>query len=265
VGDDCGRVLFFTGFGAEAGDVSGDGERVEDRGRRFRGRCGPTQVFLGGKLVCSRAGRRRKTSEARLGATIRMAEDRTATANDVVKFASYVRDSISGLDYANQRYYGFGVARFATPDPYQASGGHLTPGSWKPIYYTRGDPIGRLSDPQGRETRNPDGIDGACVGYAEAVGSGSNGGGQMRGEPEAEALAADLDASGYSRRPSLPLGPEDPDASPDCLSRDEEKPECTIGFATRGVGTVWVLGFPVLFAAMRMWLFTGADWPQGYF
>jgi len=94
-----------------------------DRGRRFRGRCGRRRCFLGGSWFRSRAGRRRKTSEARLGAYYPYGEDRTATANDVVKFASYVRDSISGLDYANQRYYGSASARFATPDPYQASGG----------------------------------------------------------------------------------------------------------------------------------------------
>ena len=33
------------------------------------------------------------------------------------------QDSVTGLDYANNRYYSNAYGRFMTPDPYQASGG----------------------------------------------------------------------------------------------------------------------------------------------
>ena len=37
--------------------------------------------------------------------------------NDQVKFATYTRDSGTGLDYADQRYYASTFGRFMTPDP----------------------------------------------------------------------------------------------------------------------------------------------------
>ena len=38
-------------------------------------------------------------------------------ANDQEKFATYTRDSATGLDYASRRYYSAGLGRFGTPDP----------------------------------------------------------------------------------------------------------------------------------------------------
>ena len=38
-------------------------------------------------------------------------------SSDQEKFATYARDSATGLDYANQRYYGAGLGRFISPDP----------------------------------------------------------------------------------------------------------------------------------------------------
>ena len=46
-----------------------------------------------------------------------------------------------GLDYADQRYYGSGVGRFLTSDPYQASGGASQPGSWNRYAYVEADPV----------------------------------------------------------------------------------------------------------------------------
>ena len=57
-------------------------------------------------------------------------EKPSATAHDREKFATYLRDPESGLDYANQRYYSPGNGKFLTPDPYQASAGPEGPGSW---------------------------------------------------------------------------------------------------------------------------------------
>ena len=42
----------------------------------------------------------------------------TSTANDREKFGTYTRDSYTGLDYADQRYYASTYGRFNTPDPY---------------------------------------------------------------------------------------------------------------------------------------------------
>jgi len=47
-------------------------------------------------------------------------EDRTASPsppNDQVKFATYTRDSATGLDYADQRYYTASLGRFLTQTP----------------------------------------------------------------------------------------------------------------------------------------------------
>jgi RHS repeat-associated protein len=41
----------------------------------------------------------------------------SATANDKVKFATYLRDGESGIDYAMNRYYAAGRGRFLTADP----------------------------------------------------------------------------------------------------------------------------------------------------
>jgi RHS repeat-associated protein len=75
-------------------------------------------------------------------------EERSVTANDTHKFATYYRDSSSGLDYADQRYYSSTYGRFLTSDPYRASGGPSDPGSWNRYAYVQGDPV-NLTDPAG--------------------------------------------------------------------------------------------------------------------
>jgi len=72
----------------------------------------------------------------------------TSTANDREKFATYTRDSYTGLDYADQRYFASTYGRFNTADPYQASAGPKSPLSWNRYSYTRGDPVNRV-DPRG--------------------------------------------------------------------------------------------------------------------
>ena len=42
---------------------------------------------------------------------------------DAWSYATYWRDSVTGLDYANQRYYSNTYGRFMTPDPYTGNGG----------------------------------------------------------------------------------------------------------------------------------------------
>ena len=73
---------------------------------------------------------------------------------DTWSFATYWQDSVSGLDYANNRYYSNAYGRFMTPDPYMASGGPGDPQSWNRYAYTRGDPINRY-DPAGTDDSTP--------------------------------------------------------------------------------------------------------------
>ena len=80
-----------------------------------------------------------------------------ATANDTVKFATYTRDSVSGLDYAMNRYYKPEWGRFTSPDPYQASGGPADPGSWNRYAYVGGDPV-NYNDPSGLASCNVSGF-----------------------------------------------------------------------------------------------------------
>jgi RHS repeat-associated protein len=73
-------------------------------------------------------------------------------ANDQVKFATYTRDSATGLDYADQRYYTSAFGRFMSPDPYRAMStspsNPANPLSWNRYAYVTGDPVNK-SDPQG--------------------------------------------------------------------------------------------------------------------
>jgi len=75
-------------------------------------------------------------------------EEQQTTAQDRDNFATYYRDSSTGLDYADQRYYGSTMGRFLTPDPYRASGGPASPQSWNRYAYAEGDPANGF-DPTG--------------------------------------------------------------------------------------------------------------------
>jgi RHS repeat-associated protein len=66
----------------------------------------------------------------------------------VLRFATYTRDVGYGLDYAQQRYYASTWGRFATADPYEASGRPNEPQSWNRYTYTLGGPV-NYNDPEG--------------------------------------------------------------------------------------------------------------------
>ncbi len=74
-------------------------------------------------------------------------EDRgTVQPNDSLKFATYTRDTATGLDYADQRYYANNFGRFMSPDPGPAV---LTiPQSWNRYSYAINDPVNN-NDPGG--------------------------------------------------------------------------------------------------------------------
>jgi RHS repeat-associated protein len=76
-------------------------------------------------------------------------EDKGGTSpQDTWNFGTYWRDSVSGLDYANNRYYNNAYGSFITPDPYQASGGPSSPQSWNRYAYVIADPV-NANDPDG--------------------------------------------------------------------------------------------------------------------
>ncbi len=82
-------------------------------------------------------------------------EDRgTVQPNDSLKFATYTRDTATGLDYADQRYYANNFGRFMSPDPYVNNAGPDDPRSWNRYAYVRGDPA-NLFDPRGLEGEDP--------------------------------------------------------------------------------------------------------------
>ena len=67
------------------------------------------------------------------------------------KFATYLRDTATNLDYADQRFYANTQGRFTSPDPLNASARMANPNSWNRYAYVEGDPI-NANDPSGTIT-----------------------------------------------------------------------------------------------------------------
>jgi RHS repeat-associated protein len=67
---------------------------------------------------------------------------------DAWSFATYWRDSATGLDYANERHYSNQYGRFMRPDPFGGSSNSGNPQSWNSYAYVLGDPV-NLNDPTG--------------------------------------------------------------------------------------------------------------------
>jgi len=63
-------------------------------------------------------------------------------------FATYWRDSSTGLDYARNRYYSNAYGRFMTPDPFYGSANVRSPQSWNRYAYVWDDPV-NSHDPSG--------------------------------------------------------------------------------------------------------------------
>jgi RHS repeat-associated protein len=110
-------------------------------------------------------------------------EEETPTANDTQKFATYTRDSATGLDYAQNRYYASQIGRFTTADPNGRSARGGKPLSWNRYAYVVGDPV-NANDPAGMEDIPVDcggGVDGVpCIMVSES--DGLNGGGGYDGD-----------------------------------------------------------------------------------
>jgi RHS repeat-associated protein len=116
-----------------------------------------TLVYFGGMLVFGEVDRR--LTMDRLGSTVRTegyfqpeyryryypyGEQQGGSSNeDQVKFGTYWRDSVSGLDYAQSRYFAASQGRFTSANPYVMSGGMADSQGWNRFTYTRGDPVNR--------------------------------------------------------------------------------------------------------------------------
>jgi RHS repeat-associated protein len=118
-----------------------------------------TWYYFGGKLIKNADG---WVGADRLGSVgnkfFPYGQERTATANGKEKFATYFRDSETGLDYAQNRYHQPGMGRFLTPD--RVNGALADPGSWNKYAYVAGDPI-NYYDPNGLSRIGAD--EGDCV------------------------------------------------------------------------------------------------------
>ena len=115
-----------------------------------------THVFFRGKLISRSSGVTQEDVRGSVGSYYPYGEDRTATANDAIKFATYVRDSVTGLDYGVNRYHIPGLARFSAADPSRRSAHANSPQSWNPYSYAAGDPVS-LFDPSGGDCAIVDG------------------------------------------------------------------------------------------------------------
>jgi RHS repeat-associated protein len=76
------------------------------------------------------------------------------SVNDNVrqKFTQYERDTETGLDYAQARYYGSSLGRFTTVDPLMASAKTPLPQSWNRYIYCYNNPL-RFIDPDGMDVQ----------------------------------------------------------------------------------------------------------------
>ena len=162
-----------------------------------------TAVFFGGKRVAVNGvafGQDRLGSNA-AGKFFPYGEDRgTPIANDQVKFATYTRDSATGNDYADQRYYSSQFGRFMTADQYVASAGASAPQSWNRYTYVLGDPI-NFKDPTGRFECGDDGDPEDCDD------DGGGGGGFCGFGFHFDPVAGDCEPDGSGPAPSDPTPP----------------------------------------------------------
>ena len=82
-------------------------------------------------------------------------EELSATANDLVKFATYTRDASTGLDYAEQRFYTSQFGRFMSADRFKRAASINSTGTWNKYSYALGDPV-NWRDPHGTNLCPPD-------------------------------------------------------------------------------------------------------------
>jgi RHS repeat-associated protein len=181
------------------------------------------------------------------------------TVNDREKYATYTRDSVTGLDYAMNRYYSSQWGRFLSPDP---SGGSVAPGnpqSWNRYGYAANDPANR-ADPTGLLytaqdcINNPDACVASDQGWGDLGSPGPDGlpcgfgygtvCGILDGDPGPICIAAP--GSPFAPTPPVPTPvpcspPPDPDPEPPPQISLQEIDDCTYPGGTGLTPGAWTL------------------------
>ena len=193
---------------------------------------GVTNYYFGKKLIKNGVGYGGSDRLGSIGKYYPYGQEKpSATTNGTEKFTGYMRDSETGLDYADQRFHNPGTGRFLTPDPYRATSTGAArpgdPGSWNKYAYVAGDPINR-KDPKGLifvgtgddvdESDDPC-ADGDWEDSPYDCEGGSGGGQRVGSEGTAEDICTALQANvGRPRGPNpeggVPIGPKGPRKSP---------------------------------------------------
>lgn len=193
--------------------------------------------YFGGKLLKNAQGYVNSDRLGSIGKFFPYGQERpSATSNGKEKFATYFRDSETGLDYAQARYHSSGDGRFLSPDPYAASAGPEDPGSWNRYAYTRGDPINRI-DPAGTQDCNPEKLDCYCQIYGDP--NGPNG--------------YDPHCDQFFCPPGI-CGEGDPQPSqPSCEDFKEEMQWSDQQFVAASVISVWAARSQVNLSGFTLW------------
>jgi RHS repeat-associated protein len=100
-----------------------------------------TQVFFKGRLIKDPNGVEQSDVRGSVGKYYPYGENRGTPPPDSVQFATYTGDSMTGLNYAVNRYYMPGSGRFLRPDPKRKSAHRSDPSTWNRYSYVQGDPI----------------------------------------------------------------------------------------------------------------------------
>jgi RHS repeat-associated protein len=115
-------------------------------------RGGDPNLYFAGKRVDNAAVEDRLGTAVVSGDQTRMSffpygELRSGTTTEV-QYATYKRDSVTNLDYAQQRYYSGQISRFTAPDPYDGSADGQAPQTFNRYAYAGTDPV-NANDPTG--------------------------------------------------------------------------------------------------------------------
>ena len=187
-----------------------------------------TRVWFGSKLVIANGNPVALDRLGSLGRYYPYGEDRTPPAipNDQEKFATYTRDSATGLDYAVNRYYYNVSGRFMSADRLVASGRPADPASWNRYAYTRGDPVNRTDSKGLLEDCDPG--DQECVEQMCPVGYYYDDWTGLCEPTNSPGTCVD----GYHFSPAA--GGCEPDSAADDDDASQ-LPDCTIDFEYRGI------------------------------
>ncbi len=213
-----------------------------------------TNVWFAGKLISDENGAvfqdRLGTNRASGARFYPYGDEVASTANDHEKFATYTRDSYTGLDYADQRYYSSTYGAFTSADPSHQTAtspaNPKNPGTWNRYAYTAADPINRI-DPGGEVCIPVDALDGSGDDSDFNIAGNCRGGGVPDGattcdNPGFVSIGGDCVPYGGSTN-ILIQGPDG--------SNDQTRPTCAVG---NGLTPDWTLAVETVLGENSYWL-----------